>query len=297
MISPILADKGDSTLQSLWLSCYDLTMNVDKLTKLPPIEIGYRIDPALPIIPLAMQVNQAGCAAPHAHPRGQLIFASSGVMRVICRRDIWVVPPSQAVWVPPGIEHEVYFPGEVSLRNLFIDPSASAGLPEVCTILKVSPLLRELILKAVLIGNDYSSGNPAYRLMMVILDELRQAEPTELHLPMGQDKRLLRVMEALLKDPGDKRELDQLALFAGASSRTISRLFVRETGLTFGVWRKKLLLQEAIDRLGKGQNVTRVAFDLGYQSLSAFIEMFRQSLGVSPGQYLRLNANRSLSAV
>jgi AraC-like DNA-binding protein len=278
-------------LQSLWLSCYVLTMNVDKLTKLPPVEIGYRIEPALPIIPLAMQVNQAGCAAPHVHPRGQLIFASSGVMRVVCGRDVWVVPHSQAVWVPPEIEHEVYFPGEVSLRNLFIDPSASAELPEVCTILKISPLLRELILKAVLIGDNYLSGSPAYRIMMVLLDELRQSEPTELHLPMGHDERLLRVMEALLKDPGNKRELNELALFAGASSRTLSRLFVRETGLTFGAWRKRLLLQEAVDRLGKGQNVTRVAFDLGYQSLSAFIEMFRQSLGVSPKQYLRLNAN------
>jgi AraC-like DNA-binding protein len=262
-------------------------MNVEKLTKLPPIEIGYLIDPALPVIPLAMQVNKAGCAAPHAHPRGQLIFASSGVRRVVRGRDVWVVPPSQAVWVPPEVEHEVYFPGEVSLRNLFIDPSVSAGLPEGCTVLKASNLLRELILKAVQIGADYSPESPGYRLMMVIIDELRQAEPTELHLPMGRDERLLRVMDVLLKNPGDKRELDESARIAGAGSRTLSRLFVRETGLTFGAWRKRLLLQEAVDRLGKGQNVTRVAFDLGYQSLSAFIVMFRRSLGTSPGHYFR----------
>lgn len=262
-------------------------MNVVKLPKLPPIEIGYRVDPALPIIPLAMQVSRAGCAAPHAHPRGQLIFASSGVMRVVCSRDIWVVPPSQAVWMPPEIEHEVYFPGDVSLCNLFVDPSVTAGLPENCTVIKVSSLLRELILKAVLVGDNYAPESPAYRLMTVILDELRQAEETPLHLPMGRDERLLRVMEALLKNPGDKRELDDFAVFAGASSRTLSRLFVRETGLTFGAWRKRLVLQEAVDRLGKGENVTQVAFDLGYQSLSAFIEMFHRSLGVSPGQYLR----------
>ncbi|MDD2271368.1 MAG: helix-turn-helix transcriptional regulator [Desulfuromonadaceae bacterium] len=264
-------------------------MNTDKLTKLPPIEVGYRIDPSLPVIPLAMQVSQAGCAAPHAHPRGQLIYASSGVMKVVCGGDIWIVPPSQAVWVPPQIEHEVYFPGEVSLCNLFIDPSASVDLPEVCTVFKVSPLLRELIVKAVQVGDSYVPGSPGYRLMMVVIDELCQAEQTELHLPMGRDERLLRVMEALLKDPGDRRDLNGFSLIAGASSRTLARLFVRETGLTFGVWRKRLLLQDAIDRLGKGQNVTSVALDLGYQSLSAFIEMFRQSLGASPGQYVRQN--------
>ncbi|WP_051284486.1 AraC family ligand binding domain-containing protein [Desulforegula conservatrix] len=177
-------------------------MNIDKLTKLSPIEIGYRIEPALPVIPFAMQVNQAGCAGSHAHPRGQLIYASSGVMRVVCGRDVWVAPPSQAVWVPPDMEHEVYFPGEILLRNLFIDPSMSSSLPKDCTILKVSSLLRELILKAVLIGDGYLPESSGYRLMLVIIDELQQAEPTELHLPMGRDERLLRVMEVLLKNPG-----------------------------------------------------------------------------------------------
>lgn len=262
-------------------------MNVENLPKLPPVEIGYQLDAALPIIPLSMQVSQAGCAAPHAHPRGQLIYASSGVMRVVCSRDIWVVPPSQAVWVPPEIEHEVYFPGKVSLRNLFIDPSAVAPLPRQCVVLKISPLLRELILKAVQVGEEYAEGSRQHRLMMVLIDELSQAEPTALHLPMGRDLRLLRVMEALLANPGEGRDLEGLASVAGASSRTMARLFVRETGLTFGAWRKRLLLQEAIERLGRGENVTGIALDLGYQSLSAFIEMFRHEVGRSPGQYSR----------
>jgi len=265
-------------------------MNVEKLSKLPPIEIGYRIDPELPVIPLAMQVSRAGCAAPHAHPRGQLIYASSGVMKVVCRRDVWVVPPSQAVWVPPEIEHEVYFPGDVSLRNLFIDPSVVADLPRECAVIKVTPLLRELILRAMEVGEAYTAGSAGQRLMLVLLDELRRAEPTVLHLPMGQDQRLQRVMEIMLKDPGDRRDLEQLAPLAGASPRTLARLFVRETGLTFGAWRKRLVLQEAIERLDMGQSITRVAFDLGYQSLSAFIAMFRQALGASPGQYLRLES-------
>jgi AraC-like DNA-binding protein len=262
-------------------------MNVEKLSKLPPITIGYRLDPDLPVIPLAMQVSNAGCAAAHAHPRGQLIYASSGVMRIICHGDIFIVPPSQAVWVPPDIEHEVYFPGEVSLRNLFIDPTATTGLSEQCTIIKVSPLLRELILRAVMVGDSYTPGSPCFRLMTVILDELRQAEPTPLHLPMGHDTRLVRVIEEMLKNPGDRREMHEWANLAGASERTLGRLFVRETGLTFGAWRKRLLLQEAVNRLDKGHNVTQIALDLGYNSLSAFIEMFRKSLGKPPWQYSR----------
>ncbi len=273
-------------------------MTVEKLTRLAPVMLGYRLDAGLPVIPLAvevsppqMQAREVGCAAAHAHPRGQLIYASSGAMRVVCGRDIWVVPPSQAVWVPPNQEHEVYFPGDVALRNLFVDPSATAGLPEQCTVLKVTPLLRELILKAVRVGEEYLPESAGWRLMQVILDELRQAESTPLHLPMARDERAMRVIEALLADPGDMRELDAWGTVAGASGRTLARLFVAETGLTFGNWRKRLQLQEAIHRLDRGEQVTRVAFDLGYRSLSAFIEMFRRELGASPTQYARLQGN------
>lgn len=269
-------------------------MSIAKLTRLPPVTLGYRLEPELPIIPLAievspqkMQSHEVAGNRVHVHPRGQLIYASSGVMRVICGRDIWVVPPSQAVWVPPDQEHEVYFPGDVALRSLFIDPTATAELPEQCAVLKVSPLLRELILRAVEIGEGYEREDSGWRLMQVLLDELRQARITPLHLPMARDRRVMRVIEALLADPGDNRDLEQWSKVAGASGRTLARLFVSETGLTFGVWRKRLLLQEAVKRLDGGEQVTRIAFDLGYQSLSAFIEMFRREMGASPGQYAR----------
>lgn len=261
-------------------------MNVENLSKLSPVTIGYRINPDLPVIPFAMDVSNAGCAAGHAHPRGQLIYASRGVMRVICRKDIWVVPPSQAVWIPPNVDHEVYFPGDVSLRNLFVDPSVTSGLPNQCTVIRVSSLLRELILKAVIIGENYKPGSADFRLMTVLLDELSLAEASPLHLPVGRDERLVRVIKALLECPEDKKNLHDWAHYAGASERTLARLFVKETGLTFGEWRKRLILQESIDRLTKGHTVTQVAFDLGYQSISAFIEMFRQSFGYSPGKYI-----------
>ena len=269
-------------------------MNIAKLTRLPPVELGYLLDPKLPVTSLAievspqkMQAREVGCAAVHSHPRGQLIYASSGMMRVICGRDVWVVPPSQAVWVPPDQGHEVYFPGDAALRSVFVDPSAVTGLPTDCTVLKVTPLLRELILKAVQIGNSYTPGGAGGRVMQVLLDELRIAEATPLRLPMAKDERVMRVIDALLERPGDNRDLDDWGKMAGASSRTLARLFVSETGLTYGGWRKRLVLHEALERLDRGQQVTGIAFDLGYQSLSAFIEMFRKELGVSPRRYAR----------
>jgi AraC-like DNA-binding protein len=62
---------------------------------------------------------------------------------------------------------------------------------------------------------------------------------------------------------------------------------VKETGMTFGAWRERLRLTAAVARLGEGEPVTAVAYDLGYQSPSAFIAMFRRSLGDTPGRYLK----------
>jgi AraC-like DNA-binding protein len=106
-------------------------------------------------------------------------------------------------------------------------------------------------------------------------------------LPMSEDKRVLRVMRALIEDPADERSFEKLAIDAGASMRTLARLFRRDTGMTFPQWKAQLRLIRGIDRLNQGEPVTKVAFDLGYNSASAFIYMFRQKLGVPPGDYFR----------
>ena len=225
--------------------------------------------------------------AAHRHPRAQLLLAVRGVLRVVSASGTWVVPASQAVWVPPEVEHEVIAADSVSIRSLFVDPRVARDLPQECRVVDVAPLLRELILQAVALGNDYPLKGPQRRLMDVLLDQLHELPLAPLHLPMARDKRLLSIMEALLADPADARGLEVWAERAGASARTLARLFLRDTGMTFGEWRKQLRLLEAVDRLGQGQAVTQVALELGYQSASAFIAMFRRALGCSPGRYLR----------
>jgi AraC-like DNA-binding protein len=121
----------------------------------------------------------------------------------------------------------------------------------------------------------------------VILDELGSLEEAPLHLPLASDRRLRGVMDLLLEQPTEDRGIDELAALCGASGRTLARLFRKETGLTFAEWRKQLRLLEAIDQLGQGQPVTKVALDMGYRSSSSFIAMFRRSLGESPSRYMQ----------
>jgi len=65
----------------------------------------------------------------------------------------------------------------------------------------------------------------------------------------------------------------------------LARLIVAETGLTFGRWRQLLHLLFAIRELAGGASVQRVSGDLGYESMTAFITMFKKALGQPPARY------------
>lgn len=206
-------------------------------------------------------------------------------MTITTPDGIWVTPPHLALWVPAMTLHHVRAYGRLSLKTLYILPGAAPHMPSSCRVVPVSPLLRELIIHACTFPRDYDPHGPDGRIMAVILDQMRVLPTASLYLPMPRDPRLSGLCRHLLDDPGDRRTLPELALSAGAGDRTLLRLFLKETGLTFRIWRRQARLLAALRKLAAGEPVTAVALDLGYESQSAFIAMFRRALGVTPGRY------------
>jgi AraC-like DNA-binding protein len=265
-------------------------MNVDDLPNLNPVSFGDVVDRRRPILSYRSEAEGPHRAAAHQHPRAQLIYPLRGAYWVTTPQGNWLVPPKQAVWIPSNIHHEVFSHDSVTALMLFVDVAYADALPKRCVAVSLSPFLRELLKKAVEHGSDYPPAGREVRLIRVMLDELNEMTVAPFFLPMSQEKRVRRVMEALLEHPADERSLEALAKESGASTRTLARLFRKETGMTFVQWKTQLRLIEAIDRLSQGQSVTQVTFDLGYSSASAFIYMFRRKLGVTPGEYLRAQA-------
>ena len=221
----------------------------------------------------------------HRHADGQVIFATTGVMTVTTVAGRWVVPPERAVWVPPNVTHAIRMTGAVAMRTLYLDDHGRASLPDTCAVLQVSPLLRELIVRVVAFAGPYAKDGREARIVGVLLDEVAAARTAPLHLPMPRDPRLRVITDQLTADPADRRSLAEWARSAGASARTLARLFQGETGLSFAHWRQQARLLRALERLAAGDPVTTVALDLGYDSPSAFITMFRSRLGATPGRY------------
>ncbi len=240
-----------------------------------------------PVAALAKAYRGGHRIPPHSHPRGQLLHAISGTMRVLTPAGAFVVPPLRAVWLPPGLEHEVRMAGPVEMRTLYIAAEAAADLPADCRVLDVSLLLRELILAAIAEPVEYDTEGRAGLVMQLILAELRRLPAEPLGLPMPRDARLRRLCDGLLDDPGKPLGLEQWAERSGASARTLTRLFQSETGMSFRRWRERARLAEAMARLAQGEAVSQVARLLGYDSASAFAAMFRRQLGVAPQRYMR----------
>jgi AraC-like DNA-binding protein len=253
------------------------------------VDLGFAIDSSKPILPLALDVFETQCAEKHKHPRAQLIYSCTGSMKVVAADSVWLVSSNQAIWVPGMIEHQVHFLKRNHIRNLFIDPSVAGQLPDKCFALDVSPFLQALIQKVTNIGNDYEMNSAQGRLISVLMDELAVITPTKTFLPTSNDFHVKKVMDALINDPGDKRSIEDFAELACTSSRTLARLFIKEVGLTFGDWRKRVRLMVAIEKLEKGFSVSQISVDLGYGNPSAFVEMFGKEFGISPRKYLERN--------
>jgi AraC-like DNA-binding protein/mannose-6-phosphate isomerase-like protein (cupin superfamily) len=260
-------------------------MNSEKWTVGPQDHVGLVLDAKRPVLTLSTERKASELVSKHAHHRGQLLFAIRGAMKATTDDGAWLVPPSQALWIPPGVMHEVEMAEAVSLRSSFIDPSYTNELPDECCVIRVSPLLKALILEASTIGNDYQPESAESRLMLVILDQLKKIERFPLYLPFCAEPRIRKVTDLMLAHPADNRTLSEWASQIGASERTLGRLFLRHLGMSFGAWRRRLRLLEAIDRLGNGAPVTEVAYELGYSSPSAFIAMFRENLGEPPARF------------
>lgn len=223
----------------------------------------------------------------HRHEAAQLVFSGENVVEVRTEHTRIVVPPNRGVWVPSGMQHETLGNGTVHMHSVFVHARHTEGLPSDCMAIAISPLLREMIFHAAGRTEKIEPDTPEQRLSMVIFDQLRVAPQVSLRLPMPTDRRALAVCEQLIKDPADERTIRQWGDLVGASSRTLSRLFVSETGMNFHYWRQQVRLQAALPRLADGESVTQIALDLGYQTPSAFIAMFRSILGITPKTYFQ----------
>ena len=226
----------------------------------------------------------------HVHPEAQLLFAFKGIMQVTTPKGRWFVPPERAVWIPPRMEHAVDVLADIEMRSLLIPRKRLKVHPEGPRLSRefvvvVKPLLREAVL------TSFAEDTPP-RLRELLADvalfQLAEAEDPGSFIPLPVEPRARAVAELVLADPTSALELSELSKRAGASARTITRLFPVETGLTFKAWRQRARIMVALKVLGESDtSIKQVAARLGFSSVAAFSFAFRQVMHVQPSEIVR----------
>lgn len=238
---------------------------------------------------------------PHSHPWAQMAISTSGVLRLTVPHGAYIVPPSRALWIPPGVEHAVTMVEQADLRTLYFyqppgrcGPGVPHGQEEPwrqCRVLEVSDLLRALVREMPAEPDDGAPLPPEtlrreQHLSALILDELRRASSVRLGVELPRDKRLRHLCEAVIADPTRHETLADWARDTGASPRTVARLFRDELSCTFTQWRQQVILARAVALAAGKRPINQIAAELGYNSPSAFSAMVRRTVGLAPGRFL-----------
>lgn len=223
--------------------------------------------------------------AEHRHRRGQFLYAASGVVAVGTPDGTWVAPPERGVWIPAGTPHSVRMVGAVQTRSVLIEPLACAAFPRACRVVEVTALLRQLLVAAAEIQPEYEQGGRDDLVMQLLVAEIGAAPTIPIAVPFPRHAALAALCHAFLEHPRAVANIDEWASALALNRRSFTRLFRRETGMSFAEWRQQACVAVALPKLAAGEAVTTIALDLGYDGPASFSTMFRRTLGVSPSRY------------
>ena len=189
-----------------------------------------------------------------AHSRTQFIYGATGVVEIRTPRGVRLLSPQRALWLPAGDPYQMQAHGLVDLRVLYIrGDERIAALPSEERVVMVSGLLRELVIRVSELPVDYDENGQPGRIVDLLFSEMRCSVGTQIYMPVLQDRRLIELEGLLRSDPGNDRSLEQWAEHLHVSGRTLTRLFLKETGSNFSTWRQNLRIHLAQPRLASGE--------------------------------------------
>jgi AraC-like DNA-binding protein len=271
-----MSEKGQSRK-----SMFRAVKNFEELRRL--------YDTDTPVLAYAFKrQTDEGWTPEHSHPRGQLVALTHGLLIVEAESQRWMFPSGRCAWTPPNCQHAARSVGGAAGAMVDLSPEMCRGLPKTPCTFNSSELLFAIVHRMV----DWEVGQPLdaakKHLITTLSDEIRRPDQQPLRLTIPTEERLARVADALLEDVADDRTLDAWARAAGMARRTFMRTFSAQAGMSFGRWRQQARLFAALEMLAQKKSVTEVAIAVGYDSVSAFIEMFRTMLGTTPQAYFRV---------
>lgn len=255
---------------------------------MPRIDAGYIFNPDEInncVIGIAVRIQHRESSY-HQHQKGQLIFTQKGCMRLSMATSAHILLPSRLFWIPPSVFHRVQVTYSAEYRSVYLSQDLSKKLPAEPTSFYMNDFIKAVLEKFALSDWNTSWDDELGKAMLfVFFNELNNLPRSNIDwLIYPTDKRLLN-LHTIKNLP----TLKKLANNVGASEKTISRVLLKETGLSYAKWRQQWLKQRAIELLAQNYSTSEISDELRFSSDSAFVHLFTKLMGLPPSLYRKLN--------
>ncbi len=222
----------------------------------------------------------------HKHPWHQIVFPFKGILQTKISESQFIIPHSTMLFIPAETNHESFVMTETKFFGIYLNPKVSIHYPLKAKALAVTPFIRELILHIhQCVTNSNISKGDITNLLNVLIDQTRNEDTCNMTLLLPRDRRLMVIFNALMEHPQLDTNLSGWAIQVGASERTLSRLFMKELGMSFPLWRQHLRLVSSLSLLDTNLSVQEIAFNVGYNSDSSYIHAFKNLFKQTPQKY------------
>lgn len=230
----------------------------------------------------------AGSKLPsHQHSTGQMLFATQGVMLVETSKGCWTVPPQRALWIPPHETHAIEMLTETHMRTVYFSTDFIAECYGFTQHSKVHVVVTSAMIKELVLGLFETDHSENMRDLMakLLLHALVETAYLPTYLPMPTDAKLKNALLILIGNNDWQQSLDEVSARSHISSRTFTRRFKVEVGMSFRDWRQRARLVKSLDLLALNQSIKSIAHTMGFASTSAYCAAFKDLLGCIPSEF------------
>lgn len=231
----------------------------------------------------------------HTHQKGQLTYVEGGLAYLNTRDKAYFLPARHYVWIPAGLEHFVQQKSSPHIvRNIYfpVGEDAENDFFNRMGIYPVNLLLLEMIRFTESWKGTIKPGNfqsQFLNTMKCLLPEV-STYPLPVVLPTTENERLEPIIKYMQQHLSQPLTLPQVAEQFGFSERSFSRLFQQNIGISFLQYLKLSRIIRAMENLLQtNKSISEIAYEVGYNSISAFSNTFYQLIHVRPTEFQKLN--------
>ncbi|MCC9138334.1 helix-turn-helix domain-containing protein [Pontibacter silvestris] len=228
----------------------------------------------------------------HKHKKGQLTYVEGGLAYLNTKDKTYYLPARHYVWIPAELEHFVQHSSDTLIvRNIYFNTAneAEQAFFGQMGIYPVNTLLLEMILFTEQWKGDIPPEDTLrFQFLSTMMNLLPETSkyPLPIVLPTTDSERLEPVVNFIQEHLASQLTLPLVAGEFGFSVRSLSRLFQQKMSISFLQYLKLSRVIRAIELLLESEkSVSEIAYEVGYNSVSAFSNTFYQLLGIRPTDF------------